>query len=96
MISHHSMYTILPYHKRQAKRLGVEIASSTKGNYKLDVYQGGKYITSIGDKRFMDYALYHQQNPDLAEKRRHLYWKRHAKDNVPNTRGWFSLRLLWA
>ena len=91
------MYTILPYHVNQAKRLGVQIASSTKGNYKLDVYKkNGEYITSIGDKRYMDYALYHQHDPILAEKRRKLYWKRHAKDNVPNTRGWFSLNLLWA
>ena len=89
------MYHILPYHVNQAKKLGVQITPSTKGNYKLDVYKNGKLINSIGDKRFMDFALYHQQNPELAEKRRQLYWKRHAKDNVPNTRGWYALHLLW-
>ena len=89
------MYKILPYHMNQAKKLGVQITPSTKGNYKLDVYKNGKLITSIGDKRYMDYALYYQHDPVLAEKRRQLYWKRHAKDNVPNTRGWYALHLLW-
>ena len=89
------MYQILPYHLRQAKKLGVQITPSSKGNYKLDVYKNGKLITSIGDKRFKDYALYYQHDPVLAEKRRQLYWKRHAKDNVPNTRGWYALHLLW-
>ena len=89
------MYKILPYHINQARKLGVQIAPSTKGNYKLDVYTlDGEYITSIGDKRYMDFALYYQIDPVLAEKRRELYWKRHAKDNVPNTRGYF-LNILW-
>jgi len=62
------MYEILPYHLRQAKKLGVQISTSPKGNYKLDVYKNGEYITSIGDKRYMDYALYYQHDPVLAEK----------------------------
>ena len=90
------MYHILPYHVNQAKKLGVQITPSTKGNYKLDVYKNGEYITSIGDKRFMYFALIHQGDPELAEKRRQLYWKRHAEDNVPNTRGWYALHLLWS
>jgi hypothetical protein len=89
------MYTIKPYHLQQAKRLGVEIKPSTKKFYKLDVYKDGEYLTSIGDIRYKDYQLYKEIDPELAEKKRDLYWKRHKKDNVPFTRGWYALNLLW-
>lgn len=87
------MYKLLPYHLQQAKRLGVKIAPSTKGNYKLDVYKEGEYITSIGDKHYMDFALYYQIDPVLAEKRRELYWRRHAKDT--GIRGFMAREILW-
>lgn len=88
------MYRIKPYQYEQAKRLGVEIRPSNKKFFKLDVYKDG-YLFSIGDRRYSDYATYKEQDPELAEKRRELYWRRHRKDDVPFTRGWYALRLLW-
>jgi hypothetical protein len=89
------MYKITPYHLQQAKHLGVEIKPSSTKFYKLDVYKNGEYLTSIGDRRYKDYIMYKKIDPELAEKRRNLYWLRHKKENVPFTRGWYSLNLLW-
>ena len=87
------MYKIRPYHLQQAQSLGVEIKPSSKKFYKLDVYKDGKYLTSIGDKRYKDYMLYQEEDPELAEKRRKLYWNRHKKDN--GIRGELAKRILW-
>jgi len=89
------MYQIKPFHLQQAKRLGVEIKPSSKKFYKLDIYKDNKYLTSIGDKRYLDYQLYKEIDPELAERKRDLYWSRHKKDNIPFTRGWYALNLLW-
>jgi len=89
------MYKIKPYHLQQAKRLEVEIKPSSKKFYKLDVFKDGEYLTSIGDIRYKDFQMYKEIDPELAQKKRDLYRKRHAKDNVPFTRGWYALNLLW-
>jgi hypothetical protein len=87
------MYQIKPYHLQQAKRLGVEIKPSSKKFYKLDVYKDGEYLTSIGDIRYKDYQLYKEIDPELGERKRELYWKRHAKDN--GIRGIMAREILW-
>jgi hypothetical protein len=87
------MYKIRPYHLHQAKRLGVEIKPSNKKFFKLDVYKDGEYLTSIGDQRYLDYQLYKEIDPELAEKKRDLYRKRHAKDN--GIRGIMAREILW-
>jgi hypothetical protein len=87
------MYPIKPYHVAQAKKLGVTIKPSTKGNYKLDVFQDNKYLTSIGDSRYKDYAIYlEERGEDYANERRRLYKLRHKKEGV---RGQLASAILW-
>lgn len=90
------MYLIRPYHQFQAKQLGVEIEPSSKSNYKLDVYKNGQYVTSVGDKRYKDFILYAQDDLELAQKRRELYHRRHAKTSqVIGSRSYYAKHLLW-
>ena len=77
------MYTIKPYHLQQAKKLGLTIKPSTKGRYKLDVFKDDEYVTSIGHKKYKDYAIYlEEKGEDYANERRRLYRLRHKKDGV--------------
>jgi len=88
------MYQVRPYHLQQAKKLGVEIQPSRKGNYKLDVYMNGKYLASIGDRRYGDYATYKEEKGKaFAEERRRLYRLRHQNDK--SLRGLLAKFLLW-
>jgi hypothetical protein len=87
------MYKIKPYHLQQAKRLGVEIKPSNKKFFKLDIYKDNEYLTSIGDKRYLDYQLYKEIDPELAERKRDLYRKRHKKDD--GIRGIMAREILW-
>jgi hypothetical protein len=86
------MYKIKTYHLKKARELNVTIQPSTKGNYKLDVFQDGKYLTSIGDNRYKDYIMYRDIDPILAEKRRKLYWGRHTKEGM---REYLAKHILW-
>ena len=90
-----SSYEILPYSYKQAKKLGVTIAPSKNPRKKIDVYKDGLYICAIGDVNYNDYPTYLEKDKELAEKRRHLYHMRHKKDDVPNTRGYYALNILW-
>ncbi len=90
-----SSYEILPYSYKQAKKLGVTIAPSKNPRKKIDIFKNGEYIFSIGDVNYNDYPTYLEKDKQLAENRRHLYHLRHKRDDVPNTRGWYSLRILW-
>jgi hypothetical protein len=87
------MYPIKPYHVAQAKKLGLTIKPSTKGNYKLDVFQDNKYLTSIGDRDYKDYAIYlEERGEDYANERRRLYHKRHQNEGI---RGKLASFILW-
>ena len=87
------MYPIKPYHFQQAKKLGVTIQPSKKKNYKLDVFKDGDYVTSIGHKKYKDYAIYlEEKGQDYANERRRLYNLRHKNDN--GIRSIFST-ILW-
>ena len=91
-----SSYKIQPYSFKQAKKLGVTIAPSKNPRKKIDVFKDGKYICAIGDAKYNDYPTYLEtKGEEYANKRRTLYHLRHKKDDVPNTRGWLTLRLLW-
>lgn len=90
-----SSYKILPYSFKQAKTLGVTIAPSKNSRKKIDVYKNGEYICAIGDVNYNDYPTYLEKDKELAEKRRRLYHIRHKKDDVPNTRGYYALNILW-
>jgi len=87
------MYPIRPYHLKQAKKLGVMIQPSSRGNYKLDVFKDGEYVTSIGDRRYKDYMLYKEERgKDYADERRRLYKLRHKNEGV---RGMLASTILW-
>ena len=89
------MYSIKKYSYDAAKRLGVIIEPSSKGNFKIDVYdKQGDYLCSVGSKNFSDYPTYIQTHGlQYANRRRSAYHNRHRKDN--GIRGYYALRLLW-
>ena len=90
------MYKIKSYSYEQAKRLGVEIYPSEKKYKKIDVYDGDQYLCSIGDSRYKDFpTFYEDEGYEKAFKRRQSYHKRHAKEDVRGTPGFFSLHILW-
>jgi len=92
------MYHLRPYHKLQARKLGVVIRPATKAPYKIDVFDKEQnYITSIGDRRYKDFITYAEEEGfDVAERRQALYHKRHKKDSqVEGSRGFFASRILW-
>ena len=91
------VYQIKPYSYEQAKKLNVEIKPSTRKDKKIDVYKDKKYICSIGDIHYYDYATYIQNNSlEYANERRKLYKIRHNKDrHVKNSSGYFADKILW-
>lgn len=93
------LFHLRPYHKLQARKLGVIIKPSTKNPYKIDVFsrETGEYITSIGDRRYPDWlSIVEDKGYEEGERRRQLYLKRHAKDSkVAGSRGFFSASILW-
>lgn len=91
------MYKIKDYSYEQAKKLGVDIYPSTKKNKKIDVFDDrDRYICSIGDNRYKDYPTFFEEDgSEVANKRRQAYHKRHAKENVFGTPGYYSLHILW-
>ena len=89
------MYKIKKYSYDQAKKLAVEIRPSEHKNKKIDVYKDNIYLFSIGDIRYNDYPTYLEIDKERAEKRRISYHKRHRKDYILNTKGYYALNILW-
>ena len=92
------MYEILPYTKKKAKQLNVIVKPSNKGNKKIDVYnKRGLYITSVGDRKYLDYAYYLKYyGKKIADERKRLYKIRHNKDRlVKGSPGYYADQLLW-
>ena len=86
-----SSYQIKKYSFNQAKKLGVTIKPSTNPKKKIDVFKDDVFLFSIGDVKYSDYATYLEtQGEEFANKRKDIYHRRHKRDNVPNTRGWFT------
>jgi len=86
-----------PYHITQhtfkkAKELGVEVRPSTVKGKKIDVFDDGKKVASIGAKGYGDYGTYLKENKEYAEERRRLYHIRHTKKTLNEQ---LALRLLW-
>ena len=89
------MYSILPYTKRQAKRIGVTVKPSSNPKKKLDVFEDGNKVASIGDINYSDYAHYLVGNgKTFADERRKLYHLRHKKAKK-GTAGYYASALLW-
>ena len=90
------MYKIKKYSYDQAKKLGVIIFPSKYKNKKIDVYKGDKYIYSIGNINFNDFPTYLETKGEkYANERRRLYKIRHKKEDIPNTKGYYALHILW-
>lgn len=89
------MYTILPYTRKKAKELGVEITPSTNPKKKLDVYENGKFVFSIGAMGMGDYPTYLKWNGKVvADQRRRLFHLRTQHAQV-GSKMWYSKQLLW-
>lgn len=90
------MYLIQPYSYQQAERLGVLIKPSTNPLKKLDVFQQGKKVASIGAIGYGDYGTYLKENKALADERNRLYQIRHKKNaEKKGTPGWYASKILW-
>ena len=91
------MYHITNYSKQQAQKLGVTVKPSTRKHKKIDVYQQGKLVASIGDSRYLDYPNYVKLNGiAYAERKRSLYKMRHSKDRQKkNSPGFYADSILW-
>ena len=92
------MYNILPYTKKRAKILNVNIVSSKNKNKKIDVYdKNWNFITSIGARGYFDYPTYLKYyGKKIADQRKKLYKMRHNKDRFKRgTAGYYADKLLW-
>lgn len=91
------MYTITPYTRRQARRLGVTVAPSRIKGKKLDVFKKGRKIASIGALGYADYPTFLKtKGPTIARQKRQAYKQRHAKDRQrKGTPGYYADQLLW-
>lgn len=92
------MYKILPYTYKKAKQLNVIVKPSIKANKKIDIFdKKGNFITSIGDKNYLDYPNYIEVfGKRIADQRRRLYKIRHAKNRIKKgTPSFFADQLLW-
>ena len=88
------MYQISDYSYQKAKQMGLEIFPSKRKYKKIDVYKNGKYITSIGDNRYMDFpSILAKEGKDVADKHRRLYHARHR--NNDGLAGKLALAILW-
>lgn len=87
------MYQILPYTKARAKEAGLTVKPSTRKGKKIDVYEDGKYLDSIGQLGAMDYPHYiKEKGLAYANERRRLYYARH----IGNSQGErLAKKLLW-
>lgn len=88
-------YVVTDYTRQQARRLGLEVRSSTRAGKKIDVYRDGKYIGSAGQLGFDDYPNYiKKKGQAYAEERRRLYRARHT-EGPKDTPSWLAWNLLW-
>lgn len=90
-------YQILPYTQRQARRIGVTVKPSNRGDKKIDVYRDGKVIARVGHRDYPDYPHYlRSDGKEYADERRSLYKKRHAPHRLKRwTPSWLADQLLW-
>ena len=91
-------YQITDYTRQKAKLFNVLINASNKKNYKIDIFDiYGKYMTSIGNKKYKDFPTYIKEDGiEKALERRRLYYIRHKKDvSKIGSRGYWAGVLLW-
>jgi|APGre2960657373_1045057.scaffolds.fasta_scaffold68104_2 hypothetical protein len=94
-------FKINEYHLTQAKKYGVTIDYSKNKDKKLAIFKNGIKIADIGAVGYYDYQSYKEAESKglftkgTAEMKRKAYKKRHAKDNVKETAGFYALNILW-
>lgn len=94
-------FRIHEYHLKQADKLGVSINYSKHKGKKLAIFKNGQKVADIGAKGYWDYQSYKDLEKEgrvpkgYAEEKRKAYHKRHAKDNIKNTPGYYALNILW-
>jgi hypothetical protein len=77
------MYQITDYTKDKAKQAGLTVKVSKRKGKKIDVYQDGDYLASVGGEGYSDYPHYIQSHGlKFAEERRRLYHLRHKKQSL--------------
>lgn len=91
------VYKIKQYSFDRAAELGVTIKPSTKKGKKIDVFDDGKKVASIGAIGYKDFPTYKaEEGLDFAQNRRRLYRIRHRDElNKVGTPGYFSANILW-
>lgn len=91
------MYSIQPYTTQQARRIGVSVRPSTVKGKKLDVFEEGKKVASVGALGYGDYPTFlASRGPAYAKKRREAYKERHERDrHVKGSAGYYADKLLW-
>ena len=93
-------YVITEHTRKQARKLGVTVKPSTRQGKKIDVFQAGVKLTSIGDRNYKDYGTFRvmeakgQVKKGTADDRRRAYKARH-KNYPVNSPGYWADKLLW-
>jgi hypothetical protein len=91
------MYKITNRQRINAQSLGVTIKPSTNKSKKIDVFNNGKKIASIGAMGYKDFDIHLKESGRAyAEERRRLYQIRHKDNrNKKGTPGYYADRILW-
>lgn len=77
------MYQITDYTKDKAKQAGLTVKPSKRKGKKIDVYQNGNYLASVGASTYSDFPHYIQSHGlKYAQERQRLYKLRHNKDSL--------------
>ena len=76
-------YDITTYTKDKAKQAGLTVKPSKRKGKKIDVYQNGDYLASVGGSGYSDFPHYIESHGlKYAEERRRLYKLRHKKESL--------------
>ena len=93
-------YVITKHTMKQARKLGVTVKPSSRQGKKIDVFQAGVKLASIGDRNYKDYGSFlimeakGQVPRGTADDRRKAYRARHGTYPV-NSPGYWADKLLW-
>lgn len=73
------------------------VQPSTNPKKKVDVFEAGKKVASIGAMGYKDYPTFMKEDGKaIAEEHRRLYHIRHKKDAAKKgTPGYYASLLLW-
>ena len=91
------MYTIQPYTKEKARRIGVSVRPSSVQGKKIDVFKGDEKVASVGAIGYGDFPTFQKSHGKAyAEERRRAYKKRHQSNRLERgTPGYYADQLLW-